>query len=126
MLSCSLERIAGECKPGSRGSSAHARAVDHRLLEISRAAKCLTQANQQRMRDSYQKLLALTRGVVRRKRGDVIERWAKKRLQVVGKRLRVQVQIGQLRHFLCLVEQVIGQTKQRKCWAATTTRMARC
>src|SRR5258707_5693921 len=88
------------------------RAVKHRLLEISRAAKCLTQANQQRMRDSYQKLLALTRGVVRQA-GEVIERWAKKRLKVVGKRLRVEVQIGQLRHFLPLVEQVITQTKQR-------------
>jgi len=64
------------------------------------------------MRDSYQKLLALTRGVVRQA-GDVIERWAKKRLKVVGKRLRVEVQIGQLRHFLPLVEQVITQTKQR-------------
>ena len=43
----------------------------------------------------------------------MIERWAKKRLKVVGKRLRVEVQIGQLRHFLPLVEQVITQTKQR-------------
>src|SRR5580704_6385129 len=112
VLSRSLERIAGECKQGAVDVVHHARAVKHRLLEISRAAKCLTQANQQRMRDSYQKLLALTRGVVRQA-GDVIERWAKKRLKVVGKRLRVEVQIGQLRHFLPLVEQVITQTKQR-------------
>ncbi len=112
VLSRSLERIAGECKQGAVEVVHHARAVKHRLLEISRAAKCLTQANQQRMRDSYQKLLALTRGVVRQA-GDVIERWAKKRLKVVGKRLRVEVQIGQLRHFLPLVEQVITQTKQR-------------
>ena len=112
VLSRSLERIAGECKQGAVEVVQHARAVKHRLLEISRAAKCLTQANQQRMRDSYQKLLALTRGVVRQA-GDVIERWAKKRLKGVGKRLRVEVQIGQLRHFLPLVEQVITQTKQR-------------
>src|SRR5258707_14658995 len=112
VLSRSLERIAGECKQGAVEVVHHARAVKHRLLEISRAAKCLTQANQQRMRDSYQKLLALTRGVVRQA-GEVIERWAKKRLKVVGKRLRVEVQIGQLRHFLPLVEQVITQTKQR-------------
>ena len=112
MLSRSLERIASECKNGALEVVSHTRAVKHRLLEISRAAKCLTQANQQRMRDSYQKLLALTRGVVRQA-GDVIERWAKKRLKVVGNRLRVEVQIGQLRHFLPLVEQVITQTKQR-------------
>jgi IS5 family transposase len=65
VLSCSLQRIASECKQGAVEVVHHARAVKHRLLEISRAAKCLTQANQQRMRDSYQKLLALTRGVVR-------------------------------------------------------------
>ena len=112
VLSRSLERIADECKTGAVEVVHHARAVKHRLLEISRAAKCLTQANQQRMRDSYQKLLAMTRGVVRQT-SDVIERWAKKRLKVVGKRLRVEVQIGQLRHFLPLVEQVITQTKQR-------------
>src|SRR5258707_5360405 len=88
------------------------RAVKHRLLEISRAAKCLTQANQQRMRDSYQKLLALTRGVVLQA-GEVIGRWGKKRLKVVGQWLQVGTQIGQLRHFLPLVEKVIRQTKKR-------------
>ena len=107
-----LEDIAGECKQGAVEVVHHGRAVKHRLLEISRAAKCLTQANQQRMRDSYQKLLALTRSVVRQA-SNVIERWGKKRLKVVGKRLRVEAQIGQLRHFLPLVEQVIRQTKQR-------------
>jgi IS5 family transposase len=112
VLSRGLERIAGECKQGAVEVVQHARAVKHRLLEISRAAKCLTEANQQRMRDSYQKLLALTRGVVRQV-SDVIGRWAKKQLNVVGKRLRVEVQIGQLRHFLPLVEQVITQTKKR-------------
>ena len=111
VLSRSLQRIARECKNGAVEVVHHGRAVKHRLLEISRAAKCLTQANQQRMRDSYQKLLALTRGVVRQA-SDVIERWAKKRLKVVGK-LRVEAQIGQLRYFLPLVEQVITQTQQR-------------
>jgi transposase, IS5 family len=86
--------------------------VKHRLLEISRAAKCLTQANQQRLRDSYQKLLALTRSVVRQA-SDVLQRWTKKRLKLVGKCLRVETQIGQLRHFLPLVEKVIRQTKKR-------------
>ncbi len=112
VLSRSLQRIAAECKGGALEVVDHGRAVKHRLLEISRAAKCLTQANPQRMRDSYQKWLALTRGVVRQA-GDMIQRWAKKRLKVVGKRLRVEVQIGQLRHFLPLVEQVITQTKKR-------------
>jgi transposase, IS5 family len=112
VLSRSLQRIARECKNGAVEVVHHARAVKHRLLEISRAAKCLTEANQQRMRNSYQKLLALTRGVVRQASA-VMQRWRKKRLKVVGKWLRVETQIGQLRHFLPLVEKVIRQTKQR-------------
>jgi transposase, IS5 family len=112
VLSRSLERIAEECKTGAVAVVDHGRAVKHRLLEISRAAKSLTEANQKRMRHSYQKLLALTRGVVRQA-SQVVERWKKGRLKVVGTVLGVATQIGQLRHFLPLVENVIRQTKER-------------
>ena len=112
VLSRSLERIAAECKNGALEVGYHGRAVKHRLLEISRAAKCLTEANQQRMRDSYQKLGGLTRGVVRQA-CEVVQRGSKGRLKVVGKFLRVEAQIGQLRHFLPLVEKVMTQTKER-------------
>ena len=112
VLSRSLERIADECKTGALEVVDHGRAVKHRLLEISRAAKSLTEANQQRMRHSYQKLLALTRGVVRQA-SEVVQRWGKGRLKVVGRVLGVATQIGQLRHFLPLVENVIRQTKER-------------
>ena len=112
VLSRSLQRIAAECKNGTLEVVHHGRAVKHRLLEISRAAKSLTEANQERMRDSYQKLLGLTRGVVRQA-SDVLQRWARGRLKVVGKLLRVETQIGQLRHFLPLVEKVMMQTKER-------------
>jgi len=112
VLSRSLQRIATECKNGALEVVHHGCAVKHRLLEISRAAKCLTATNQQRMRDGYQKLLGLTRGVVRQA-NDVVRRWSKGRLKVVGKFLRVEVQIGQLRHFLPLVEKVMTQTKER-------------
>jgi hypothetical protein len=37
----------------------HGRAVKHRRLQIGRVAKSLTEANQQRMRDSYQKFVGL-------------------------------------------------------------------
>jgi hypothetical protein len=43
----------------------------------------------------------------------VVQRWSKGRLKVVGKFLRVEAQIGQLRHFLPLVEKVMTQTKER-------------
>ncbi len=112
VLSRSLQRIAAECKNGALEVVHHGRAVKHRLLEISRAAKCLTEANQQRMRDSYQKLVGLTRGVVRQA-CEVVQRWSQGRLKVVGKFLRVEAQIGQLRHFLPLVEKVMTQTKER-------------
>jgi len=112
VLSRSLERIADECKTGALEVVDHGRAVKHRLLEISRAAKSLTEANQHRMRDSYQKLMGLTRSVVRQASA-VVQRWGKGRLKVVGKFLRVETQIGQLRHFLPLVEKVITQTKKR-------------
>jgi IS5 family transposase len=112
VLSRSLQRIAGECKTGALEVVDHGRAVKHRLLEISRAAKSLTEANQQRMRDSYQKLMGLTRSVVRQA-SEVVQRWRKGRLKVVGTVLGVATQIGQLRHFLPLVENVIRQTKER-------------
>jgi transposase, IS5 family len=112
VLSRSLERIANECKSGAVEVVDHARAVKHRLLEISRAAKSLTEANQKRMRHSYQKLLGLARSVVRQASA-VVQRWGKGRLKVVGTVLGVATQIGQLRHFLPLVENVIRQTKER-------------
>src|SRR5437899_6869030 len=112
VLSRSLLRIAAECKDGALDVVHHGRAVKHRLLEISRAAKSLTEANQQGMRDSYQKLVELTRGVVRQA-SEVVQRWGKGRLRVVGKFLRVEAQIDQLRHFLPLVEKVITQNKER-------------
>jgi IS5 family transposase len=90
----------------------HARAVRDRLLEISRAAKNLTEASQERMRDSYRKLLALSRGVVRQA-SEVVERWEKGKLKAVGKPEQMERRIGQLQHFLPLVEKVVEQTKQR-------------
>src|SRR5205823_7054277 len=65
VLSRSLKRIATQCKRGALEVVHHGRAVKHRLLEISRAAKSRSEASRQRMRDSYDQLLALTRKVVR-------------------------------------------------------------
>jgi transposase, IS5 family len=112
VLSRSLQRIANECKQGALEVVHHGRAVKHRLLEINRAAKSLTEANQERMRDSYEKLVGLTRSVVRQA-SEVLQRWGKGRLNVVGKLLRIETQISQLRHFLPLVEKVITQTQER-------------
>lgn len=112
VLSRSLGRIASQCKSGVLAVVNHARAVKYRLLEISRAAKTLTEASRERMCDSYQKLLAVTRAVVRQSR-EVVARWEQGKLKVVGKPLQVEIQMGQLRHFLPLVEKVMGQTRER-------------
>ena len=112
VLSRGLARMAAECRRGAVDVVNHGRAVKHRLLEIGRAAKSLTTASRQRMQDSYQKLVALTRRVVRQA-GDVLRRWAAGRLTVVGDRLQVDAQAGQLRHYLPLVEKVITQTTAR-------------
>ncbi len=112
VLGRSLQRLAAECKGGTLEVVDHGRAVKRRLLEICRAAKCLTPANQQRLQDSYRKLLAVTRGVVRQAQA-VLERWKKGRLKVVGDPLQVQIQTSQLRHFLPLVKKVVAQTRER-------------
>ena len=112
VLNRSLQRIAGACQDGALEVVDHGRAVKHRLLEISRAAKSLTQAGQQRLRDSYRKLLGVTRSVVRQA-GAVLKDWEAGRLKGVGNGVEVQAQTEQLRHFLPLVEKVIAQTRER-------------
>ena len=112
VLSRSLKRIAANCKSSALEVVNHGRAVKYRLLEISRAAKSPTDASRQRLRHSYHKLLALSRKVVRQA-AEIVGRWEKGKLPVIGSLLQVEVQAGQLRHFLPLVEKVIVQTKER-------------
>ena len=112
VLTRGLVRIAAECRRGAVDVVDHGRAVKHRLLEISRAAKSLTAASRQRLQASYAKLVALTRGVVRQVK-DVVARVASRRLRVVGNGVQVDAQVGLLRHYLPMVEQVITQTQAR-------------
>jgi transposase, IS5 family len=112
VLSRSLKRIAAECKSGALEVVHHRRAVKYRLLEISRAAKSLTASNRQRLQESYAKLVALTRGVVRQA-NQTLQRWKNGKLKVVGNLLQVEIQTARLRHFLPLIEKVIAQTQER-------------
>src|SRR5207248_2225582 len=43
----------------------------------------------------------------------VVEKWSRGKLKVMGKLLQVEAQVGQLRHFLPLVEKVVAQAKAR-------------
>ena len=112
VLTRSLKRMARECRPGAVSVVDHARSVKRRLLEISRAAKSLTQANHERLRNSYGKLLGLTRGVVRQATA-VLEDLQQGRLPVVGNLISVLTQESQLRQFVPLVQKVIAQTQER-------------
>jgi IS5 family transposase len=112
VLTRCLHRIAEQCATGDLPVVNHGRAVKRRLLEISRAAKSLTQASRQRLQDSYAGLLTLTRSVVRRARSALQDLRAG-RLQVAGSLVTVLAQEGLLRHYLPLVEQGIAQTRER-------------
>jgi transposase, IS5 family len=112
VLSRSLKRLAAKCQEGTLKVVDHGRAVKHRLLEICRAAKSLSQAGQQRLQESYRKLLGVTGSVVRQAKA-ALEGWEGRRLKVVGKLVQAETQTAQLRHFLPLVEKVVAQTRQR-------------
>src|SRR6516225_7499388 len=112
VLSRSLARIAQQCKRGTLAVVNHGRAVKYRLLEISRAAQSKTEAGRARMRAGYQKLLGLTGSVVRQSQ-QVLQRFKKGRLPVVGSKLTVFAHVTQLEHFLPLTQKVIRQTKDR-------------
>ncbi len=112
VLTRSLKRIASECRPGAVSVVNHARSVKRRLLEISRAAKLLTQANRERLQNGYRKLVRLTLGVVGQANA-VLRDLQAGRLVVSGSLASVLAQDARLRHFVPLVQRVIAQTKER-------------
>jgi IS5 family transposase len=112
VLTRSLQGIAKQCAAGALPVVNHGRAVKRRLLEISRSAKVLTEASQQRLKDGYGKILKLTRGVLRQARA-VVDDLQAGRLPIVGSLLSVMAREAQLRHFIPLVEKVVAQTQER-------------
>ena len=112
VLTRSLRGIAKQCEAGAVPVVNHGRSVKRRLLEISRSAKVLTEASQQRLKDGYGKILKLTRGVLRQARA-VMEDLQAGRLPIVGSLASVMMREEQLRHFIPLVERVVAQTQER-------------
>jgi IS5 family transposase len=112
VLTRALRGIAKQCEAGAVAVVNHDRSVKRRLLEISRSAKVLTEASQQRLKDGYGKILKLTRGVVRQARA-VMEDLQAGRLPIVGSLVSVMMREEQLRHFVPLVEKVVEQTQER-------------
>lgn len=108
-----LKRIAGGCADHSLKVVDHARATKYRLLEICRAAKSFTEASRARLKESYGKLLTMSRQV-RRQASNVLQDLSVQQLKAqAGNVLTVLVAEAQLRHYLPLVDQVMAQTQAR-------------
>jgi len=112
VLTRSLARIAAQCKSGAVKVVNHARSVKYRLLEISRAAKSLTAANQEKMKKSYAQLVDLTKRVVGQAR-NALKRFHEGKLPIVGSPVSVFAQMARIEHFVPLVRKVIHQTQER-------------
>jgi IS5 family transposase len=112
VLTRHLKRLLGQCQGRAFVVADHARAVKHRLLEISRAAKTSSEAGRERLTESYRKLLSVTGGVVRQVK-QVLADVREGRLEMTGSLTQAMTQLGCLDHYLPLVEKVIEQTRQR-------------
>ena len=113
VMTRTLKRIAAGCGEGSLKVVDHARAAKYRVLEICRAAKSFTEASRGRFKDSYGKLLKLTRQV-RGQANKVLKQLQAQDLKAeAGNLLTVLVAEAQLRHYLPLVDKVIAQTQAR-------------
>jgi IS5 family transposase len=111
VLTRALRKIAGACRKGTLRVVDHARAAKRRLLEISRAAKVLTLASQDRMKGSYAKLVAMTKGVVSQAEA-TIKKLGRGALDARNQ-AQVVIQAHVLDQFLPLVKKVVAQTEER-------------
>ena len=113
VLSRSLKSIRQSCQQGDWKVVDHSRATKYRVLEIARAARVLNDTRQERLKNSYGKLLELTRSVTAQARA-VLARLSSGELSARpharGRLVRAETQ---LHHYLPLVERVIAQTQAR-------------
>ena len=113
VLTRGLKRISAGCQSQTLQVIDHHRAAKRRVLEICRAAKTLTDAGRQKLKDSYGKLLSLTRGLARQS-ANVLEQLQTGKLVAQAHLLgTVLLAEAQLRHFLPLTQRVIAQAQAR-------------
>lgn len=113
VLTRGLRRIGAACKAGALQVVDHQRAAKHRVLEICRAAKQLSQSGQEQLKESYRKLLALTRSVTRQTKEVLADLQRGKLVAMPGQLAAALKAEAALRHYLPLTEKVIAQTKAR-------------
>jgi transposase, IS5 family len=113
VMSRYLQRIGQGCQDSELRIVNHARAAKHRVLEIGRAARTLTQAGQEQLKQSYKKLIGLTQRV-RAQAAAVLEDL--KEGQLVARPeafIKVIAAEASLKHYLPLVEKVLTQSQAR-------------
>jgi IS5 family transposase len=113
VLTRSLQRIAAGCRGAEIEVVDHARAAKYRVLEICRAAKKLTEAGRQQLKDSYKKLMGSARQVAAQAAVVLDQLRAGELAPRSGSFLQVLKEESSLRHYLPLVEKVITQTQAR-------------
>ena len=113
VLTRGLKRISAACEAGALKVVDHQRAAKRRVLEICRAAKTLSEAGREKLKQSYGKLIALTRGLTRQSTKVLDELKAGKLVVHADMLLAVLQAEAQLRHFLPLTEKVIAQAQAR-------------
>src|SRR5271166_1448478 len=114
-----LQRIADGCHQSELRIVNHAQAAKYRVLEIGRAARTFTQAGQEQLKQSYKKLIGLTRGV--KGQADAVMKALNDGQLVVRREAFLQVVAAEssLKHYLPLVEKVITQSQARILQAQT-------
>src|SRR6201993_1834796 len=108
-----LQRIVQGCQESEFRMVNHARATKYRVLEIGRAARTFTQAGQEQLKQSYKKLIGLTRGV-KGQAAAVLKALSDSQLVARSESfLKVVAAEAALKHYLPLVEKVIIQSQAR-------------
>jgi IS5 family transposase len=113
VLTRALKRIRAGCQAGALQIVDHHRAAKRRVLEICRAAKTLTDAGREKLKESYAKLIGLTRGLTRQTAQVLTELQAGKLVAQADRLMAVLQAEAQLRHFLPLTEKVVAQAQAR-------------
>ncbi len=113
VLTRGLKRISAACETGALKVVDHRRAAKRRVLEICRAAKTLSEAGREKLKQSYGKLIALTRGLTRQTAKVLEQLKTGKLVAQAGTLVTVSQAQAQLRHFLPLTEKVIAQAQAR-------------
>ncbi len=113
VLTRALKRIGASCQTGALQVVDHHRAAKRRVLEICRAAKTLSDAGREKLKQSYGKLMGLARGVARQTIKVLEELTAGKLVAQADLLVTVLQAEAQLRHFLPLTEKVLAQAQAR-------------